>query len=149
MPSGDTKKVHFSWNETFHAIDLIKELMRRSKYKPERVLALGKGGMIPARLLAPEGVPCYYVGVSSYKGERRGELAFNQALPPFMGVVLNLPTTLVVDDLWDSGQTFEWVKNLFPKVTTAALLTKTGEHSLDYVYRQMYGNPWIVFPWEK
>ena len=119
-------------------------------YEPKRILALGKGAMIPARLLAKEKTPVYYVGVFSYKGQEQTAIDCHQDIHPLGCLTpLNDPETLIVDDLWDTGQTFQWAKERWPKARAAALLSKKPVHGLDYVGLVLPTESWIILPWEK
>ena len=125
--------------------DLAEEGIRS---KPKWVLALGRGAMCMAAMLAPEGTPVFYTGVRSYAGKEKGELDFYQPTMPHLDELFNQPSTLIVDDLWDSGQTFSYAQRRWPEAKTAALLSKKKEHSLDYVGLVLPTDAWIVFPWE-
>ena len=149
-----SRGIIFDWYAVETMVALIKRQWKETLYQPLRVLALGKGAMIPARLLAGE-APVYYEGVTSYVGEMSGEIEHYQRGPieynlSPAGVAINDPDTLVVDDLWDTGQTFRWAKQQLPLATFCALMTKipAEETFLDYFGLSFSTKAWIHFPWE-
>lgn len=132
-----------SWQQA----DRLAATIRDRLDAPLNIVALGRGAMVPARLLSTV-QPVFYMGLRSYTGQEKGLITQYQSPSEQHLEWLNAPTTLIVDDLWDSGQTFAFAKNLLPKAKTAALVAKTSEHSLDYVGQVLTDGSWVVFPWE-
>lgn len=143
-------KIFLGWEAITRLVENIKWQWSRQEnyegYQPERIIALGRGAMIPARLLAGDNTTILYMGIRSYKEEEQGELGVYQYPPTFK---VN-EATLIVDDLWDSGETFRYAKKRWPLAKTAALLAKvpTDETCLDYVGLSLPTASWVVFPWE-
>ena len=139
------KYTKLDWDNVEMLVNAVHLAMKNEEYYPSRILALGRGAMPVARLIARE-QPIYYWGLASYEKEERGKIHEYQS-PPSVDLI-DSPTTLIVDDLWDSGQTFEFARKRFPKAKTAALLSKSSEHSLDFVGEDLTDGSWIIFPWE-
>jgi hypoxanthine phosphoribosyltransferase len=138
-------KVILDWNSIQALVRVIRMQFEETFYVPERVLALGSGAVIPTRLLSG-GARLFYEGVCSYKAEEQGRIeTFQQCRE-----ALNDPGTLVVDDLWDTGETFRYAKKLWPEATYAALVSKVDadETFLDYIGLVLPTKSWIIFPWE-
>jgi len=62
------------------------------------------------------------------------------------------PHLIVVDDIYDTGETFRAVKALpefqdNPDYSLMALFENDNDDDVHYLHEQMYR--WIVFPWEK
>ena len=62
------------------------------------------------------------------------------------------PHLIVVDDIYDTGETFRAVKALpefqdNPDYSLMALFGNDNDDDVHYLHEQMYR--WIVFPWEK
>lgn len=147
------RTIRFDWQgvKTL-AANVVEEIMDKSERSicspPERVFALGKGAMPFAAMIADEGIPVFYAGVRSYSGKEKGELEFYQPTMPHLDELLNRRSTLIVDDLWDSGQTFGYAAQRWPEAKRAALLSKKASHGLTYVGLVLPTDAWIVFPWE-
>lgn len=115
----------------------------------ERIVAITRGGMVPACILANllEIKEIHSLSLSSYsENNERGEIR-----------VLTFPSvtdsdrTLFVDDLIDSGSSYKWVKQRFPKSLFVALFSKTStpkDIKLDCKTEVMKENLWLEFPWE-
>jgi len=135
--------------------DLCKDIqvqMKAANYTPSNILCLGRGGMIAARLLAGDGLPIYFYGVSSYTvTNEQAETAVLQDLTPEQWLELNNPSTLIVDDLWDTGATLNDVYEKIPTANAALLLSKKKpeETSASFVGINIVTDEWIVFPWER
>lgn len=105
--------------------------------------------MVPACILANllEIKEIHSLSLSSYsENNERGEIR-----------VLTFPSvtdsdrTLFVDDLIDSGSSYKWVKQRFPKSLFVALFSKTStpkDIKLDCKTEVMKENLWLEFPWE-
>ena len=62
------------------------------------------------------------------------------------------PHLIVVDDIYDTGETFRAVKSLpefdkNPDYSLMALFGNDNDDGVHYLHEQMYR--WIVFPWER
>lgn len=125
---------------------------------PMAVLALGRGASPLAAILANVfGVKMYYLGLSSYKEDNsQGHLQITQELTPVMENHLQVwgKQLLVVDDIWDTGRTFRYARQLFPQATFGTLVIKDleGQEAVDpkLTWATEVGpNIWVEFPWEK
>ncbi len=111
----------------------------------QRIIAVTRGGLIPAALLA-----CALdirlvdtVCISSYDDRRRGEV---EVLKGLWG---DGAGWLVVDDLADSGATFKALRAMLPQAHMAALYTKpAGRDQIDTFVAALDQGVWIVFPWD-
>lgn len=125
---------------------------------PMAVLALGRGASPLGAVLANVfGVKMYYLGLSSYKeDDTQGHLQVFQELTPVLKKHLQTwgRHLLAVDDIWDTGRTFQHARGIFPTATFASLVIKDleGQENLDLqlVWASEVGpNVWVEFPWEK
>jgi hypoxanthine phosphoribosyltransferase len=137
------------WDAVEQLVSHIILQFQETLYVPERVLALGKGAMVPSRLLAGEGMQVFYEGISSYNEQEQKELCVYQKVH-YSGD-FNTPSTLIVDDIWDTGNTFRYAKGLWPLATYAALISKKPAEDtfLDYIGMVFPTEMWFNFPWEK
>ena len=113
-------KLYLSWEHIQHSVDVLCELISNSNVEITSVTGLKRGGLIPAVMI-------------SHK--------------------LNIPytdtatsTTLIVDDICDSGET---LKNVAQDSPTAVLHYKLTASIQPTFYAKEVGEEWIVYPWER
>ncbi|RRJ82418.1 xanthine phosphoribosyltransferase [Aestuariirhabdus litorea] len=109
------------------------------------LIAITRGGMVPAAIVARElnirliDTIC----ISSYEGERRGELHL------LKGVEGDGEGWLLIDDLVDTGSTARMVRELLPKAHFATLYAKpAGKPLVDSFITEVSQDTWIRFPWD-
>ncbi|ADV64540.1 phosphoribosyltransferase [Desulfurococcus mucosus] len=133
---------------------LLRDLATRinSGYRPDIIIAVAKGGLIPARILVDLlGVEeMGLIEVKFYKGvgeAREKPYVTFTALPPIDGKKL-----LVVDDIADSGRTLQVVADVLSRfkymdLRFATLYVKPWSTIMPDYYGEIV-EEWIVFPWE-
>lgn len=139
---------HLEWSSVVGLANLVRFQLEDSCYFPKVIIALGKGAMVPARLIA-DNRPVFYLGLQSYDDQQQKSIAVTQSIP-YDAAALNKDSTLLVDDLWDSGETIRFAKTRWPLARTATLLSKkpVDDTCLDYCGLELPTNSWIHFPWE-
>jgi hypoxanthine phosphoribosyltransferase len=145
---------NLSWGEVDWFIETAVSEMRSRNYRPERIIPIGGGGIIPASIMAyrfykkdhipVEILPPVYA--KSYDHENRQHNL--QIRWPEWIDLYNKPTTLFVDDIVDSGATYEAVRSRMPSAQFFALVTKIVGHPYFSSTRDVTGY-WWNFPWEK
>lgn len=142
-----------TWEEIDRLVGEVARKIEESGFRPDVIVGIIRGGMIPARLIADRlGVDTIAtIEFKMYKGMRiRGER-------PYIRQPLTLELVgkrvLIVDDVSDTGLTLlhavQAVNLYMPsEVKTATLYVKPWTD-----YRPDYHGPttdkWIVFPWER
>lgn len=112
------------------------------------IVAITRGGMVPATLLAQhlDIRDIRTISITSYnKDGQRGQLK-----------VIHQPDLanqgegyLFVDDLVDSGETLKMVRTLYPKADFVVLYAKPeGKVAADVFAVEVPQDEWLVFPWE-
>ncbi|NOZ31235.1 MAG: phosphoribosyltransferase [Crenarchaeota archaeon] len=141
------------WSTIDEGVEEIVAKVESSGFKPDVIVGILRGGVIPARLVADRlGVNDITVmEVKLYKGTGiRGERPYLRQ-PPVLS--LTDKRVLIVDDISDSGLTLQLAVeavNLFmPKeVRTASIYIKPWTEFVPDYYAFTTRN-WIVFPWER
>ena len=135
-----------SWDQLHRdARALAWRLMEKGPF--DGIVAITRGGMIPAAIIARE-LECRLiecVSVLTYEDEAKGE-----------PVVLKPPVAagdgtgfLIVDDLVDTGTTGRVVRALLPKAHFAAVYAKpAGRAVVDTFITEVSQDTWILFPWD-
>lgn len=148
------EKNFLSWQTIEFLVDRLAEQVKGREY--ESILAITRGGMIPACLLSEKlnmrnilvASVMFYTGVEK-KLDRPVFLQFPQ--DPY----LKDKRILVVDDVWDSGKTVMAVKNRMLAVDgrpeVAVLHYKPLQSHFPGERPDFMGvetDDWIVYPWE-
>jgi xanthine phosphoribosyltransferase len=137
-----------SWPELHRDVRELSRRLLEGGRRFERVLAVTKGGLIPAAIVAREldlrliDTVC----VSSYHGEEAKDRRGVEVLkaPDRCG-----PGDLVVDDLVDTGGTLREVRRIAPGALFAVVYAKPeGRPSADVYVREVPQTTWIRFPWD-
>jgi hypoxanthine phosphoribosyltransferase len=139
-----------SWDELESYCDKIYSNMLRDNYSPDCIIALLRGGVVPARIFSDHFnilLDFFALDVKMYDGiNQRMEKAKIRA---FDGDVKG--RALVCDDIMDSGRTMEAVLEYLKgkDVTTATVFWKENSKTKpDYYAEIAKENEWIVFPFE-
>ena len=122
------------------------------------VIGLLRGGCVPATMISHDlDVPMMSIGIRSYDDQNKTDKV--DAYQASYGDIFNLKQrrsidkVLVVDDLSDSGDTFNYIHKMyagvFNTIHTAAPYIKTGtNHVPTYYSHECSSDLWLVFPWE-
>ena len=111
----------------------------------KRIIAVARGGLVPACVLAQFlGIrEISSISLASYEGEARSELKC--LVPPDIRMD---EETLFVDDLYDSGSPYRYLKEKYPRAKIAVLFSKDPAAELDFPAAPKVPGRWLVFPWE-
>lgn len=148
----EQQELRLSWDDVHRdSLRLADEVKNRTPYRDfGSVIAISRGGLFPALILSQvlglHSIDTFCV--SSYKGLSRS----------FDGEprLLKCPTSfersdewLIVDDLVDTGQTFQFIRRFCPGSLYCCIYAKPQGLRLTDIYARPSGqNTWIVFPWE-
>lgn len=140
---------HFdmSWVDVEEGISTILGQFREAEYSPEVILAVAKGGVIPASLIhqAFPTARFHVIHVGSYD-------EFFQHTPRLLGAPPALnpnAEVLIVDDILETGATRDFLQNIYTNATFAFL---TCRHTMAEHCRfrgKIYPSGWVSFPWER
>lgn len=142
-------KVVVSWQDIFEFVG--KLVLKYKNNPPDCILAVARGGVFIGTLLSYKlGIPIRYIGVSSYIGDKKTDnVYFTQHAD-----VNEFKNILVIDDIIDTGDTIQFVKNVlensfdktFEFVTMYAIEGK--ENDVAWCDKIKGKNDWVEFPWE-
>jgi hypothetical protein len=142
-----------SWGKVASDSKRLCGLIKSSGYNPDIVVAICRGGLVPARLV------CDFLHIkdlTTIKVEHWGIVA-----TPAEKAVIKFPLyvdikdkcVLLVDDITDTGDTLrvslDHLKEFNPKeIRTAVLIHKIISDFLpDYYVRKITQWRWVIFPW--
>lgn len=143
-----------TWERFGEATYALAEAVHADGYRPDIVLAVARGGLLPAGAMA------YLLGVKNvftmnvefYTGVNR-RLPMPVMLPPILDAVdIKGARVLVVDDIADTGRTLDLVMDFcqdhVEEVRCAVLYAKPASVvRCDYVWA--HADAWITFPWDR
>lgn len=139
-----------SMKEHINYPDIVKDCRTLAGHIQNRgiakIVAVTRGGMVPACLLA-QFLNIRKVGsvsLASYEGSSRS-CGINMLTEPNFEIDAQ---TLFVDDLYDSGATYRYLKQKYPQAKCAVVYTKDPAAVLDFPASVKDKNSWLVFPWE-
>jgi hypothetical protein len=165
----DVTKTYLSWDDIVEYTIIIHEKLLFMNWVPNLVVGLTRGGLLPATLLSHRlGVRMNSLDVSLRDGSGEGKPILTMSnIPVYM---THTSKILIVDDINDSGETFEWIRTdwlsrsasndlmgygkEWPSdiIKFAALLHNEPSTSTTDVYAKTINKDidpqWIVFPWE-
>ena len=148
------KYVNISWDQIDEYCNKISEDIKKMKISFDMIVAVGRGGMIPARILSDRldvrNVQLFSIRL--YKGITQRNTT------PTVGsfsVDIQGKNILLVDDILDSGITIETVINYMNSKrpvsvkTVTIMCKKSNKRKPTFFAEQCEDDEWIVFPWER
>ncbi|MFA0889397.1 MAG: xanthine phosphoribosyltransferase [Synergistales bacterium] len=118
------------------------------KGKWTRILAIARGGLVPAAIVARE-LDIHFIDticVSSYTLRTQGEPEILKQAAPFEN---NPHGLLIIDDLVDTGRTAQLVRRMLPEAYFATVYAKPdGRPLVDTFITEVSQDTWILFPWD-
>ena len=146
--SGPSQKQFISWDQ-FHQDTLLLVEKIKEQGPWDGIIAITRGGLVPAAILshALNIKIIDTIGILSYDEETRKKTLKFKILK---NTQLKQGKWLIVDDLVDTGDTAEIIKEMIPEGFLVAVYAKPkGESSANIFAKKINQNIWIVFPWEE
>ncbi len=141
-----------TWHEVDQATDEIARQVTGSGFAPAIIIAIARGGMVPAGVLAYKlGIKLAdTINVEFYTDQERTRPDPVLLAPMLETEAISNHKILVVDDVADTGRTLALVMKLLrgfgADVRSAVVCTKPGTIvAPDFRWKTTDG--WIVFPW--
>lgn len=141
-----------SWDYLSNSCKKIARKIKEDKFKPDVVIALSRGGFVPARTICDMLIIKDLVSIKVDHWGITASMDGKASIRYPLKVDLTDKKILVVDDITDSGESMivsiDFLKSLNPKEikTAAALHIKTSKFKPDY-YGEEIEWKWVIFPW--
>jgi len=141
-----------TWNQIYDMLLSQTQKIQNQNYKPDIIIAIAKGGLIPARTLTDllETQELGYIHIEFYKdiNRTRQEPTLKQNLT----IQVLGKKTLLVDDIADTGRSLNLAKTYLQQqgacqIKTATLYKKPQSLTTPDFYEKQTAS-WVVFPWE-
>ena len=149
-------KTYYSWEDLkIDALSIISQVYK-TNWMPQYILGIKRGGLVPAVVLSHNmNAPMYVMNCQL----RDGDSGVYISEPRYLPMTENLDSKiLLVDDICDSGETFERsIKHLigvygFKNIKTCCLIYNTSQKFIPDFYARKIDRKkdknWISFPWE-
>lgn len=137
------------WDTVYKDTLILANMLGKSKFSS--VIAITRGGLIPAAIIARKlrlkviDTVC----LESYDGQRRGEINLLKSSKQ-ISVDKKGEGVLIIDDLVDSGSTVSYLKDMYPKACFAVVYAKPKKKDIiDFYAVDVEQDTWIEFPWEQ
>ena len=138
------EKEYISYDEIVEECKKLAERIKNNNFN--KIIAITRGGMVPACLLAQflDIRTIDSIALVSYGNDDK-QTELKCLLAPNIDVD---EQTLFVDDLYDSGNTYKYIKQQYPQAKCAVVYTKYTDAVLDFSATLKAKDKWLVFPWE-
>ena len=141
-----------SWIEMVEYSRQTTSLIKKSGFKPDIIIALSRGGLVPARIFCDflHIKNCYSIKIDHWglTATKDGKARINHGLD----MDLSGKNVLIVDDITDTGESLELAKAHIENLGPMSLKTATLIHLSNSKYTPDYFGiqrewAWIIFPW--
>ena len=150
--------LELNWDNVDFLLDCLSDELKRKSTKYDTIIALGRGGLIPAAILSYKlGIlNLHNLGISTREDQGKYKETIVYQKPNNISKDWKV---LVIDDINDSGRTFTAVKSILnygyelddTNVLYVSLVQREGT---EFFKNTISGNilhtsRWLVFPWDK
>ena len=142
-----------SWDRSYRLARDLADNIKSSGYRPDLVIAIGRGGYVPARVVCDfllhnllTSMKVEHWGIAAQKKDK-AQVRFPLA------VDVRGQKVLIVDDVTDTGDTLQiavsYVEGFAPQeIKTGVLQHKTtSSFEPDYYAEKITQWKWIIYPW--
>ncbi len=142
-----------SWDTATSLSWSLAAMIRASRFTPDLVIAIGRGGYVPARIVCDR---LLISDLTSIKIEHWGIAArkFDQARIRFpLSIDVEGQSILVIDDITDTGETLITAQEYLGRSRPEEIRTGVLQHKISSVFEPDYYAElisewkWIIYPW--
>lgn len=142
-----------SWDEAFWLSRDLAKIIKSSGYHPDLVIAVGRGGFVPARIVCDFMLQSL---LTSIKIEHWGIAAHKQEMAKVkfpLAANLDGLKVLIIDDVTDTGETLRVAASHVKEKGPADIRTGVLQHKVassfkpDYFANLVKEWKWIIYPW--
>lgn len=140
-------KIYISWDDFHKDVKNLCKKLKDTGQDFNKIVAISRGGLIPAGIIAYEMEirSSAVINISTYVGSKHLKLDEIDN-PQSVGKVDE--KTLIVDDLSESGQTFEVMRRNFPSGKFVTVYAKEKGVKQADIYERQVPEKCLVFPWD-
>ena len=140
-------KIYISWTEFHQDVKNLCKKIQATGQVFNKIVAISRGGFIPAGIIAYELNirNSAVVNISTYIDDKHLEL---NEISNIQSVGVVDEKTLIIDDISDSGQTFKFMRQSFPKGKFVTVYAKQKGIAQTDIFERQIPEKWLVFPWD-
>lgn len=147
------EELNLTWADVEQGVNIIINRIGNKKY--DYVIGIANGGLIPATLIAKRlKLKTMSVGLEAYENKDFKNVTLWSEINKRIYILQQHGLCLLVDDISDSGKSFNYIKNDYLKnveivCDTASLVVKPKTTFIpDYFAMNVHTDTWVKFPWE-
>jgi hypoxanthine phosphoribosyltransferase len=142
-----------TWHQSYSLAKQLARRIRESGFRPDIVIAIGRGGYVPARVVCDfllqerlTSIKIEHWGIAAHRMER-ATVCFPLA------VDITGQDVLIVDDVTDTGETLVAAVDYLRSLGCGELRTGVLQHKASSVFRPDFCGEqvdewrWIIYPW--
>ncbi len=147
------QSMRLSWEDVNEMVWDVACRLKEDGYDPDVIIAVARGGLVPARILADYLQKKYICTLQMAHWSDDDELTDDPNLVyPLPEIDLSGKKVLVVDDISDEGRTMQkvygYIKDKVSEIRTFDLVTKPKSVTVaNYCPRVLDDWRWVFFPW--
>lgn len=142
-----------TWGTICKQTEKLAQAIRKDGFKPDIMIAIARGGWVPARLL------CDYIDFSHLASIRieHYTAGANRHRDARLSIPLNIDISnqnvLLIDDVSDSGDTLDLAKKHLNEFTPHTIRSAVLHHKTvstfkpDYYAQKIIKWRWLIYPW--
>ena len=148
-------KIYYTYQDITNLIE--NNVSKIKEYNPDYIIAIGGGGLIPARIIRNYiNKPIYVVTLSSYDNKsQKGNIEVIQ----WVDLDLKDKKVVIIDEIDDTRKTLHYciqrlklvnnANNIGVFVLQNKIKSKTGDISdITYMSCETIEDKWVVYPWD-
>ena len=141
------------WSEIERLCGSLAGKVRRSGFRPDMIVCIGRGGWIPARIMADllDVHDLSSMMIEFYKGTKKGRK--HPVLTQPILVDVRGKRVLLVDDVVESGRTLALARKTLEErgvgEARSAVLHLKPRSSMKPDFSGKIVRGWVIYPWEK
>jgi hypothetical protein len=155
LPKVNTKKV--SWDEVEEWSRIVSNKIYESGWRPDVIIAISRGGYVPARLICDRLVVGELVSLQVTHWPSAAQMAKEAGVKYPLECDLNHRRALIVDDIADTGDSIIiakdhiWTKCKPDELKVATLQWISGSSKIqpDFYAEEVKGWVWYQYPWTR
>ena len=152
------KSINYDWHNIDKAIQSIAMQMYESEWRPDYIVGITRGGLVPAVILShmtniPMHTLCVQLAAEGLEENTESNIKM-------AGDAINGKNILIIDDINRGGDALEWIINdwalseesLHGNVKFASLIIDPNSKvDTDFFYEELDTDVenWVNFPWEQ
>ena len=144
-----------TFNNVLELSKILSRKIKASGYKPDLIIAIGRGGYVPGRLVSDF---LLFSDLTSMKIEhytRAADMWAEAKIRFPISVDITGKKVLIVDDVTDTGETLSLAVNYVWSLNPADVKTAVLQHKIcstfvpDFYAQKIIKWRWIIYPWAR